>query len=111
MVPEVTSLQGLKIILCAILAVVMIIFSTMKVDPLLRLGFGIILCVIAFAGKGKLGPTRQTNNRPVEPALPKDVLYIGRGALWSMIVGAIIFPITFAPHCSLSGALASQQEK
>lgn len=106
MVPEVTSLQGLKLFSAAILAVVMIIFSTMKVDPLLRLGFGIILCVIAFAGKGKLGPTRQTNNRPVEPALPKDVLYIGRGALWSMIVGAIIFPIIFAPIAVFLGLIA-----
>ena len=100
------QLAGIKIILCAILAVVMIIFSTMKVDPLLRLGVGIILCVIAFAGKGKLGPTRQTNNRPVEPALPKDVLYIGRGALWSMIVGAIIFPIIFAPIAVFLGFIA-----
>ena len=78
------QLAGIKIILCV----------------------GIILCVIAFAGKGKLGPTRQTNNRPVEPALPKDVLYIGRGALWSMIVGAIIFPIIFAPIAVFLGFIA-----
>lgn len=100
------QLAGIKIILCAILAVVMIIFSTMRVDPLLRLAVGIILCAIAFAGKGKLDSTRRTNNRPVEPALPKDVLYIGRGALWSMIIGAIIFPIIFAPIAVFLGLLA-----